>query len=133
MGDRQDCQRHRLDEHDVVAQDSLLDDIPVFPADVAGVLQTLERLPDLILGQAELVLEVGGGALEHVAVKVLAQERLAVLGQRLVGPIPVDDLGQDDDGGQVRLAGFERDVLIPRVRDDVALKVDLANLGDRSR
>ena len=43
------------------------------------------------------------------------------------------DLGQDDDGGQVRLAGFERDVLIPRVRDDVALKVDLANLGNRSR
>lgn len=133
MGDRQDRQRHRLDERDVVVQGSPHNHVSEFTPDQTQVLKSSDGPTRLRLRQAELVLEVGCGALEHVAVKVLAQERLAVLGQRLVGPIPVDDLGQDDDGGQVRLAGFERDVLIPRVRDDVALKVDLANLGDRSR
>ena len=37
--DRQDRQRHRLDEHDVVPQNSLLHDVPVLPTDIAGVFQ----------------------------------------------------------------------------------------------
>jgi len=122
---------HRFDEHDAVPQNALLHDVPVLPADVARIFQTLERLSGLILGESELGLEISGGALEHIAVEVFARQRLAALVECLAGPIPVDDLGQNGDGGQIRLTGAERNVLIPAVGNDVALEMNLTDFGHR--
>ena len=95
--------------------------------DVARIFQSLERLSHLVFGKAELRFKISGGTLEHIAVEVLPQQRLTGLVQRLVRAIPVDDLGQDDDGGQVRLTRLQHDVLIPLVRNNVSLKVDFSN------
>lgn len=105
--------------------------IPVLPTDVTRIFQTFERLSGLILGESELGFEVGGGALEHIAVEVFARQRVAALVERLAGPIPVDDLGQNGDGGQIRLTGAQRDVLIPLVGNDVAREMDHADFRHR--
>ena len=111
----------KLDEEDVGQFRPINGDGAEVLPDDAELLQGGNGELRLALRDAELLGEVGVAPLQEVRLELLPEchDPTGALVAHLGRAIPVHDVREDDDGGEVRLAARVRYRPVPVLRDDV--------------
>lgn len=116
-GDRLDGRRYWGDKGHAMHLAARHRDGPVLADDQPRLLQALETLPHLIVGQFELLLEIRQRRTELVAGKALdAMHFAAGRVDHLQRPVLIDDFTEQRTAHQIGMAGRQFQMAIPRPR-----------------